>query len=170
MSVELLTEHRLECESLKGGCTGSSVSTLVKMPHCVAAQFMMRTIRWVHSYLKEQEKLRQVPQIYFFMYAVRRFVLEFIIPTLFKKSVGDIAIASVHLSVRPSRYLPLNHWTKSNQIWCVGCSHEWGMQRHIFFGPAPWGPGEGPNQISLKLNYKVNLKDFLTKLCVSSHT
>ena len=34
MSVKLLTEHRLEFESLKRGCTGSSESTLVKMPHC----------------------------------------------------------------------------------------------------------------------------------------
>ena len=39
MSVKLLTEHRLEFESLKGGCTGSSESTLVRMSHCVAAQF-----------------------------------------------------------------------------------------------------------------------------------
>ena len=39
----------------------------------------MRTIRWVvHSYLKEKEKFRQVPQIKFFMHAVRRFMLEFI--------------------------------------------------------------------------------------------
>ena len=38
----------------------------------------MRTIRWVvHSYLKEKEKFRQVPQIKFFMHAVRRFMLEF---------------------------------------------------------------------------------------------
>ena len=34
MSVKLQTEHRLEFLSLKGGCTGSSESTLVKMPHC----------------------------------------------------------------------------------------------------------------------------------------
>ena len=34
MSVKLLTEHRLEFVSLKGGCTGSSESTLVKMRHC----------------------------------------------------------------------------------------------------------------------------------------
>ena len=34
MSVKLLTEQHLEFLSLKGGCTGSSVSTLVKMPHC----------------------------------------------------------------------------------------------------------------------------------------
>ena len=44
MSVKLLTEHRLEFVSLKGGCTGSSKSTLVKM-HCVAAQFMMYWLR-----------------------------------------------------------------------------------------------------------------------------
>ena len=34
MSVKLLTEHRLEFLNVKGGCTGSSESTLVKMPHC----------------------------------------------------------------------------------------------------------------------------------------
>ena len=47
---------------------------------------------------------------------------------------------SVCPSVCPSRYLLLNHWTKSNQIWCVCCSHEWGMQRHFFFWPRPLGP------------------------------
>ena len=44
MSVKLLTEHRLEFVSLKGGHTGSSESTLVKM-HCVAAQFMRNWLR-----------------------------------------------------------------------------------------------------------------------------
>ena len=34
MSVKLLTEHLLEVLSLKGGCTGSSESTLVKMSNC----------------------------------------------------------------------------------------------------------------------------------------
>ena len=34
MIVKLLTEHHLEFLSLKGGCTGWSESTLVKMPHC----------------------------------------------------------------------------------------------------------------------------------------
>ena len=33
MNVKLLTEHHLEFLSLKGGCTGLSESTLVKMPH-----------------------------------------------------------------------------------------------------------------------------------------
>ena len=40
----------------------------------------------------------------------------------------------------------------------------------LFFGPAPWGPREGSNgQISFNFNYKVNFKDFYTKLCACSH-
>ena len=34
MSVKLLTEHHLEFLSIKGGCRGSSESTLVKMSNC----------------------------------------------------------------------------------------------------------------------------------------
>ena len=34
MSAKLLTEHHLKFLSLKGDCTGSSESTLVKMSHC----------------------------------------------------------------------------------------------------------------------------------------
>ena len=45
MSVQLLTEHHFEFLSLKGGFTGSSESTHVKMPHCwksyVTAQFVI---------------------------------------------------------------------------------------------------------------------------------
>ena len=45
MSVTVLTEHHLEFLSLKGGCAGSSESSLVKMPHCwkshVAAQLLL---------------------------------------------------------------------------------------------------------------------------------
>ena len=45
MSVKLLTAHHLEFQSLKGGCTGWSESTLVNMPYCwkshAAAQICM---------------------------------------------------------------------------------------------------------------------------------
>ena len=45
MSVKLLTERHLEVLRLKRGCTGTSESTLVKMPHCwkshVAAQILL---------------------------------------------------------------------------------------------------------------------------------
>ena len=47
MSVRLLTEHHLEPLSFKGGCTDSSESTLVKMPHCwkshVAAHYVAQS-------------------------------------------------------------------------------------------------------------------------------
>ena len=66
MSVKLLIEHRLEFVSLKGGCTGSSESTLVKM-HCVAAQFMMyRADAYdaLGTFISQRKgKFRQVPQI-----------------------------------------------------------------------------------------------------------
>ena len=44
MSVKLLTEHYLEFLSLKGGCTGSSESTLFKMSHIVGNHMSRRLI------------------------------------------------------------------------------------------------------------------------------
>ena len=48
MIVKLLAEHHLELLSLKGGCKGSSESTLVKTPHCwksyAAAQLYICTV------------------------------------------------------------------------------------------------------------------------------
>ena len=39
-----------------------------------------------------------------------------------------------------------------------------------FFGPAPWGPGEGSKGLIIfNYNYKVYFKDFYTTLCVCSH-
>ena len=38
MIVKLLTEHHLEFVSFKGGCRGSSESTLVKMSNCWKSQ------------------------------------------------------------------------------------------------------------------------------------
>ena len=35
MNIKLLTDHHLGFLSLKGGCTGSSESTNVKIPHCL---------------------------------------------------------------------------------------------------------------------------------------
>ena len=40
-------------------------------------------------------------------------------------------------------YLLLNHWTKSNQIWCASYSHQWGMQQHIYFCHTPGSLGRG---------------------------
>ena len=39
-TVKLQTKHTLEFLSLTGGCTGSSASTLVKLPHCWKSHVM----------------------------------------------------------------------------------------------------------------------------------
>ena len=93
----------------------------------------------------------------------------FIIPTLFRKSVGDIIIASVHLSVRPSvRYVISSQTAGQNPTkfgeWLAYTS---GACKSTFiFGLAPRGPGEGSKgQILTISNFKVNLKDFHAKMC-----
>ena len=70
MTVKLLTEHHLEFLRLKGGCTGSSESTHVKLPHCwkshVTAQMIplgrypMISMRLYHSII--------ISQIYLILY------------------------------------------------------------------------------------------------------
>ena len=52
MSVKPLTEHHLEFLSLNGGCTGSSESTLVKMPHCWKSHVVAHTMRERVQFLK----------------------------------------------------------------------------------------------------------------------
>ena len=47
MIFKLLTEHHLEFLSLKGGCTGSSESTLVKMPHCRKSHVTAHTCMYI---------------------------------------------------------------------------------------------------------------------------
>ena len=53
MALRLPTEHHLELLSLKGGCTDSSESTFVKVPHCwkshVAAQLFPQVITSILS-------------------------------------------------------------------------------------------------------------------------
>ena len=46
MSVKLLTEDYLEFLSSKGGCTGSSESTHVKMPHCWKSHVTAQIIKF----------------------------------------------------------------------------------------------------------------------------
>ena len=46
-----MTEHHMEFVSLKGGCTGSSESTLVKMSHCWKSHV---TAHLVLAYIKSE--------------------------------------------------------------------------------------------------------------------
>ena len=106
--------------------------------------------------------------------------LVLVSPRFFKKSEGNIVIASVRpsvrLSVRPSDRLsvmlsppkPLDE-IQPNLV-CELLTWMGRATSNFFFGPAPWGPWEGSKgQILFNLNYKVNFKDFYTKLCVCSH-
>ena len=64
MNVKLLTEQYLEFLSLTGGCTGSSESTLVKIPNCwkshVTAHIRVPTrqgkVREICFFFKVREK------------------------------------------------------------------------------------------------------------------
>ena len=56
MIVKLLTERHLEFLSLKGGCTGSSESTLVKMSNC-----------WKSHALAQMSLFNSLHAVYFFM-------------------------------------------------------------------------------------------------------
>ena len=54
MNVKLLTEHHLEFLILKGGCTGSSESTLVKIPHWWKSHVTAHVIKFktAENYIK----------------------------------------------------------------------------------------------------------------------
>ena len=55
MTAKLLTEHHLEFLTLEGGCTGSSESTHVKMPHCWKSHV---TAHFSHFYCVTREALQ----------------------------------------------------------------------------------------------------------------
>ena len=59
-----------------------------------------------------------------------------------------------------------------NLVFGVRVTHMNGASNGNFiFGPAPLGTGEGTRgQISINFNYKVNLKNLYTKLCVCYKT
>ena len=63
MNIKLLIIHHLEFLSLKGGCTGSSESTLVKMPHCWKSHVMAQIL---HN--KEKNWLQMWSELVFCIY------------------------------------------------------------------------------------------------------
>ena len=56
MIVKLLAEHHLKFLSLKGGCTGLSEPTLVKMPHCCKSHVAHFVLYLLVLYLKLPDK------------------------------------------------------------------------------------------------------------------
>ena len=66
MSVKLLPEYHLEFLSLKGGCRGSSESTLVKMSNCwkshAAAQMLYykcTTVLFLYACTRFHKKIKE---------------------------------------------------------------------------------------------------------------
>ena len=98
------------------------------------------------------------------------FPLCLLSPHFFKKASGILqSPQSLRLSV-PSRYLHLNHRMKFNQIWCVSCSNEQGVQPHIYFWPRPLGPWGGAKRSNMiKYQLQSQFQRFLNQtLCVFS--
>ena len=80
---------------------------------------------------------------------------------------GQNQISSCCLSIMLSPPNPLDEIKPNLVCELLICMRR---AKSIFFGPAPWGPGEGSKgQISFNLNYKVNFKDLYSKLCVCSN-
>ena len=65
MIVKLLTEHHLEFLSLKGGCRGSSESTLVKMSNCwkshAVAQIFILSFSGRSAFFEKQQLVQSTP-------------------------------------------------------------------------------------------------------------
>ena len=62
MNVKLLTEHNVEFLGLKGGCTGSSKSTNVKMTHCWKSH-VAAYILFLNSHLNHKHKLILISEV-----------------------------------------------------------------------------------------------------------
>ena len=54
MTVKLLIEHHLEFLSLKRGCTGSSESINVKMPHRWKSHFVAHLLTWYFGLIAKE--------------------------------------------------------------------------------------------------------------------
>ena len=63
-------------------------------------------------------------------------------------------------AVCPLAISSLNHWTKSNQIWCVSYSPKWSAQRY-FFAPPPGALGRGQ-----KVKYHFSITKSISKILI----
>ena len=78
MIVKLLTEHHLEFLSLKGGCRGSSESTLVKMSNCWKSHAVTRIVDFA-KYLEYKQSLTTASETRLFGSVVRTLALTLVL-------------------------------------------------------------------------------------------
>ena len=89
MTVKLLAEHHLEFLSLKGGCKGSSESTLVKVPHCWKSHVLIHfklILIWRCLFLYND----LISQMCREAYVIKRFVTIFLL-------ISDIIIVKINV-------------------------------------------------------------------------
>ena len=71
MTVKLLTKNYFEFLSLKWGCTDSSESTLVKLPHCwkshIAAQMLARVTQLIDSIANTIQHIVRKSDCFFYL-------------------------------------------------------------------------------------------------------
>ena len=150
-------------------CTGCSVFFFSEL-HTIS--HINRMEKPVNLILKQNNKINMIKLNYSFkhhkeyMATLIRHVdvcrsLSIIIPTFFLKKVKRGYCNRLRASVRPLCYPP-KPLDEIQPNWCLCVLHMIGACNGNFFGPAPWGPGEGSKgQISFNFDYKVNFKDFL---------
>ena len=130
MTVKLLTEHHLRFLSLKGGCTGSSESTLVKVPHCWkshdTAQMLSGLICWctLVAYIpKSMGKTHNRDSVNFYQYTVKpvlsshskrtpTLVINIFYHLMQVKGIAECSNGSILQHFRPplSHHFPLRPW------------------------------------------------------------
>ena len=88
MTVELLTEHNLEFLSLKGDCTGSPESTLIKVPHYwkshVTAHMLWNIVISNHAIRKHMQTSKNILIIVLWF--------KYIFPIKFKIRILDLML------------------------------------------------------------------------------
>ena len=97
MSVKLLTELHLKYLSLKGGCTGSSESTHVKMPHCWKSHVTAHIERTILTLL--QVTLWEIPLV---LKGLNLKCCCYFMKTLFLNTIYDLVMFA------PSSFFALN--------------------------------------------------------------
>ena len=109
----LLIEHHLEFLSLKGGCTGSSESTLVRMTHCwksqFAAQIKILMISNRNFFSRVPAPLNSLQDYFISLYSEQRQFTETLLSLFIRCSVPGVAlILSIPDSCLPP-YLLFSH-------------------------------------------------------------
>ena len=127
----LLTEHHLEFLSLKGGCTGSSESTLVKMTHCwkshIAAKIKILMVSDRNFCSRVPAPLNSLQDYFISLYSEQRQFTETLLSLFIRCSVPGVVLI---VSISDICLLPYFLY-----------SHEYRLTRHtVYCSNSGWLP------------------------------